>query len=137
MNEHTFEGEAQAITRLANVLARHVVPIFTETSGGRPKLVGSSFLISSGKDSYLVSAAHVFDELKNGHELFFYMEPQIKRKLSGNLHLTKIPEGKSRKDDRLDVGVLKLEGLGLPPYPFRKPERSDCGYWFRPGREKQ
>ena len=115
--ESTIEVESQAITRLTNILARHVVPVFAETSGGKPKLIGSSFLISSGKDSYLVSAAHVFDELLLGRELFFYIEPTTKRSLSGNLRLTKIPVGKSRDDDRLDVGVLKLEGCGLPPYP--------------------
>lgn len=117
MTEHTFEEESQAVTRLANVLARHILPLFAETSGGKPKLVGSSFLVSSGTDSYLVSAAHVFDELKAGRELFVYIEPHTKRKLSGNLRLTKTPEGKNRKSDRLDVGVLKLEGPGLPPYP--------------------
>jgi hypothetical protein len=117
MAEHTFEDESKTVTRLANVLARHILPLFAETPGGKPKLVGSSFLVSSGTDSYLVSAAHVFDELKAGHELFFYIEPHTKRKLSGNLRLTKTPEGKNRKSDRLDVGVLKLEGPGLPPYP--------------------
>lgn len=117
MTDHSFETESQVITKLANVLAHHILPLFTETSGGVPKLVGSSFLVSSGTNSYLLSAAHVFDELKNGHELFFYIEPHTKRKLSGSLLLTKTPEGKNRKADRLDVGVLKLEGLGLPPYP--------------------
>lgn len=117
MADQTFEAESQAITRIVNVLARHILPLFVETTGGKPKLVGSGFLISSGTNSYLVSAAHVFDELKVGHELFFYIEPHIKRKLSGSLRLTKLPEGKDRKGDRLDVGVLKLEGLGLPPYP--------------------
>ncbi len=113
----TFGTESQVITSLANILARHILPLFTETSGGKPKLIGSSFLISVGTSSYLVSAAHVFDELTAGHELFFYIDPHIKRKLSGNLRLTKMPEGKNRKSDRLDVGVLKLEGPGLPPYP--------------------
>lgn len=117
MTDHTFEAESKAITRLANVLVRNILPLFAETSSGKPRLVGSSFLVSSGTDSYLVSAAHVFDELKAGHELFFYIEPHIKRKLSGCLRLTKTPVGNDRKCDRLDVGVLKLEGLGLPPYP--------------------
>lgn len=112
-----FEAESQAVTRLANILAHHIIPLFAETSGGKPKLVGSGFLISSGTNSYLVSAAHVFDELKVGHELFFYIESDLKRKLSGSPRLTKLPEGKDRKSDRLDVGVLKLEGPGLPPYP--------------------
>ncbi|MGH9962405.1 MAG: hypothetical protein ACREBC_35700, partial [Pyrinomonadaceae bacterium] len=41
--------------------------------------------------------------------------PHTKRKLSGRLRTT--PEGKNRKGDRFDVGVLKLEGPGFPPYP--------------------
>jgi len=117
MNDHTFEEETIAIKQLSDVLLRHIIPIFAEAPCRKPKLIGSSFLVSSGKDSYLVSAAHVFDELQNDHELFFYVEPKTKRKLSGNLRLTKIPEGKNRKEDRIDVGVLKLEGPGLPPYP--------------------
>ncbi|OAI15567.1 hypothetical protein A1507_14170 [Methylomonas koyamae] len=117
MNEVTLAEETQAISRLAMVLSRHVVPIFAEKPNGKPQLVGSSFLVSAGQDSYLVSAAHVFDELKFDNELFFYIAPATKRKLSGSLRLTKIPEGKIRKDDRIDVGVLKLEGIGLTPYP--------------------
>jgi hypothetical protein len=55
--------------------------------------------------------------LKTGHELFFYVDSHTKRNLSGSLRLTKILEGNNRKLDRLDVGVLRLEGPGLPPYP--------------------
>lgn len=117
MTDTTFEPESQAIKSLANVLARSILPLFAQVPSGKPRLVGSGFLVSSGTDSYLVSAAHVFDELKTGRELFFYMEPQTKRKLSGSLRLTKTPEGNNRKHDRLDVGVLRLEGPGLPPYP--------------------
>jgi hypothetical protein len=115
--EYTFEAESKAVASLANALARHILPLFTEISGGKPKLVGSGFLVTSCSSTYLISAAHVFDELKLGHELFFYIEPHTKRKLSGKIHLTKLPEGKGRKHDRFDVGVLKLEEPGLPPYP--------------------
>jgi hypothetical protein len=117
MTDATFEAESQAITNLANVLARSILPLFASVHSGKPKLIGSGFLVSSRANSYLVSAAHVFDELNTGHELFFYVEPHTKRKLSGSLRLTKVPEGNNRKLDRLDVGVLKLEGPGLPPYP--------------------
>jgi len=118
MANDTFKAESQTVTKLAAILSRHILPLFAEVSGGRPKLVGSGFLVSSGTASYLVSAAHVFDELKNGQELFFYIERRMKRNLSGNLRLTKTPRGKDRKYDRLDVGVLKLEGPALPPYPI-------------------
>lgn len=113
----TYAEESQAVIDLSNMLAHHLVPLFAESSGGKPKLAGSSFLVSAGASSYLVSAAHVFDELKAGHDLFFYVEPKTIRKLSGNLRLTKMPPGNDRKCDRLDVGVLKLEGPALPPYP--------------------
>jgi hypothetical protein len=122
---YTFEAEAQVI---ASNLARHILPLFAEeTLSGEPRLVGSGFLISSGTNSYLVSAAHVFDELKDGHELFYHIEPSIKRKLSGSLRLTKLPDGKDRKGDRLDVGVLKLEGSSLPPYPAVEKYPLDIG----------
>jgi hypothetical protein len=117
VTDSTFEAEAQAITSLANVLARSILPLFAQVSRGKPKLVGSGFFVSSGTNLYLVPAAHVFDELKVDHELFFYIEPNTKRKLSGSLRLTKTPEGNNRKLDRLDISVLRLEGPGLPPYP--------------------
>lgn len=117
MDQNTFERESQVIARLSNHLLQHIVPLFVNRRGGRPQLVGSSVLVSSGTDSYLVSAAHVFDEIKAGHELFFYIEPKTIRKLSGNLRLTKAPLGKDRKSDRLDIGVLTLQGPALPPYP--------------------
>lgn len=117
MTGHTFEAESQEIKKLSNILAHHILPLFTETDRGKPKLVGSSFLITSGTSSHLVSAAHVFDELKAGHELFFYIDQNTMRKLSGELRLTKLPDGKTRNGDRLDVGALKLEGPALPPYP--------------------
>ncbi len=116
MNQTTFEKESLVIARLSNHLLKHIVPIFANGRGGRPQLVGSSVLVFSGPSSYLISAAHVFDELKAGHELFFYIEPKTIRKLSGNLGLTKLPPGKDRKSDRLDIGVLKLQGPALPPY---------------------
>ena len=117
MVENMFERESNAIARMSNVLLRHIVPLFAEGRGRKPQLVGSSFLVSSGTSSYLVSAAHVFDELRPGNALFFYVEPKTIRKLSGDLRLTKMPEDKNRNTDRLDVGVLKLEGDALPPYP--------------------
>lgn len=115
--DYAFDVESQTIASLANLMARNILPLFAEVSNGKPKLIGSGFLISSSTDYYLVSAAHVFDEMRDGNELFFFIEPNTKRKLSGSLRLTETPEGKVRKHDRLDIGVLKLEGTGLPPYP--------------------
>lgn len=108
--------ESDSAKRLSEALSRHIVPLFGILHG-KQKLHGTGFLVSSGKSSYLVSAAHVLDRLKDDLDLFFYIEQRVTRKLSGRLHLTRTSEGKDRKSDRLDVGVLELEGPQLPPYP--------------------
>lgn len=118
MDKLAFTRESDIITRLSNLLLQHIIPLFANRANGKPQLVGSSVLVSSEENFYLISAAHVFDEIKSGHELFFYIESNKIRKLSGNLRLTKPPLGKNRKSDRLDIGVLKLNGPGLPPYPL-------------------
>jgi hypothetical protein len=107
-----MDSEETARRELSNVLSRHIMPLFAEVSG-KPKLVGTGFLVSSGENHYLISAAHVLRE----ESLFFYSEPKTTRKLGESRRVTKIPNGKGREDDRIDVGVLRLEGPGLPPYP--------------------
>lgn len=107
----TFEG---AVAEYVTLLSCYVVPLFTDGPRGRPKPQGTGFLVSSGSNSFLVSAAHVLD---NHQKLFFYVKPKTKRWLLGESRLTKVPEGSTRNSDRLDVGVVKLEGPGLPPYP--------------------
>lgn len=111
-----FDRESQLIGRLAGVLGRCVLPLFTE-SDGRPALVGTGFLVSADGKPYLLSAAHIFDELRDGGRLFFYVEPNRTRTLSGVLRTTPIASGLSRQEDRYDVGVLLMQGPGLPPYP--------------------
>jgi hypothetical protein len=102
------------VRTLSAILSRHIVPLFSEDQNRRPQPRGTGFLVSSGSGSFLVSAAHVFD---CPQPLFFYVEPKTQRWLSGELRLTKRPDGKSRESDRLDVGVLKLRSPGFPPYP--------------------
>jgi hypothetical protein len=111
------EAESRVVTKMVTLLSRHILPLFVELPVGKPQLLGSGFLVSSGNDSYLISAAHVFDSLKNGEEPFYYIESKLRRKLSGKLRFSKIPQGQNRSGDRIDIGVLKLEGPRLPPYP--------------------
>lgn len=108
-----FPRELEAINKLSNILLCHVVPLFKKDHGKRPSLVGSSFLVSSGNSIFLVSAAHVLDEYR---QLHFYVEPGVVRKLTGTLLRTKLPPNGGRLNDRVDVGVLRLEGDALPPY---------------------
>lgn len=111
----TFELEANTIAKLSNCLSNHVLPLF-QYENGKPKLVGTGFLVSTDLDDYLISAAHVFDELAKGNELFFYIKANTTAKLLGKLLRTELPPSKNRNDDKLDIGVLKLDKLIRPPY---------------------
>lgn len=107
----------QSAETLAESLLRCVVPIFCDGKSGKPILQGTGFLIEDAKNSYLISAAHVFDLLKSNRDLFFYVGTKHIRKLAGSLRLTIPPNESDRGADRLDIGVLRLEGEALPPYP--------------------
>jgi hypothetical protein len=111
------KGLTDVIERLANVLCKYVVPIYEDDGRGRPKLFGSGLLVGTHKGTFLVSAAHVFDPLRVGRPLYLYPDPKLKLRLTGRHYLTNPKKGGSRNDDRLDVGVLKLEGVACPPYP--------------------
>jgi hypothetical protein len=72
-----------------------------------------------------VSAAHVLEDLKT-HTLFYYIESQVIRKLSGRLLLS--PWSGSRDSDPVDIGVLRLSGTGQPPYPSVEKYAMDFSY---------
>lgn len=108
-----FQQEMNAVNELSNLLLRYVIPLFKKVPGKRPSLFGSGFLVSSAKSTYLVSAAHVLDDYS---QLYYYIKPTVTSKLVGTLIRTKLPRSRSRDDDRVDVGVLRLEGDYLPPY---------------------
>jgi len=109
-----FEREARTLARLATLLARNVVPLFSDLRG-KPRLVGTGLLVSSGERSFLVSAAHVLDRPETARELYFYVEQRTRRKLSGRLRTTRrVPNEVRDANAPLDVGVLLLEGPGLP-----------------------
>jgi len=91
-----------------------VVPIFRGDAAGQSESYGTGFLVANTTGSFLVSAAHVFDPLKSGHNLFFYVGHDRVHNLSGSIRLTTPSEGKA---DRLDIGVLRLEDAASPPYP--------------------
>ena len=106
--------ELEATLRLTTYLATFVLPLFIRNSGKRLAPFGSGFLVSARDAFFLISAAHVLDEVERLH---FYVAPSATRALSGRLLKTKLPSDGRRTSDKADVGILKLEGPSLPPYP--------------------
>lgn len=109
--------ESEIIEKVGAILSRHIVPLFIDRPDGKPQSFGAGLLVSANASSFLISAGHVFDEIREGREVYFYIEPKTKLHLSSHLHLTTIPEGKDRDRDVLNVGVLKFGDPHLPPYP--------------------
>src|SRR5262245_9960187 len=102
---------------LAEYLCQHVVPIFREDGLGKQESHGTGVLLSGGANSFLVSAAHVFDPLTSGDNLFIYVGHKKIHNLAGSIRLTRSPSGKAGKADRSDIGVLPLLKAASPPYP--------------------
>jgi hypothetical protein len=66
---------------------------------------------------FLVSAAHVLDKLHDRQRYYFPIAPRVTRQILGRVLVAGVDAGTSRQDDSVDVGVVILEGDGLPPYP--------------------
>ena len=95
------------------LLHKFVVPLYGSDRRGRPAQVGSGFFVKFQSKCFLVSAAHVLRELPE-MDLFYYIKPNVTRKVVGQRILGRVPEGHI---DQLDVGGVLLSRESLPPYP--------------------
>lgn len=96
-------------------VGRHIVPIFVDKDGA-PDSVGTGFLMFIEGQHLLMTAAHVLDAISEQRELYYYAGTKTKRAIAGEILLSRIPQGKTRKQDVIDTGIVFLEGEGLPPY---------------------
>lgn len=95
-------------------VGRYVVPIFADVNDV-PVSMGTGFLLNTGEDHVLVTAAHVLDGLTSLPH-YFYVEQKVKRALNPPVLLSKLPPSGDRGDDLVDVGVVFLGDEWLPPY---------------------
>lgn len=108
----------KAVTDLSTVLLRHVIPLFSVPKGKRPTLVGTGLLVSAHGHNFLVSAAHVLDEVSAQGSLHYYIDQNRLSKISGSILRTSAPSPGERQTDRIDIGVAHLTGPEFPPYPL-------------------
>jgi len=113
----SFTKVANKVTEFSEFLSAHIVPLFLPDRRGRPASCGTGLLVASEQGLYLVSAAHVFDEMGLGKNLFYYIEPGVIKTLQGTPRSTPMLPSGDRNDDNLDIAVLRLEPPGLPPHP--------------------
>lgn len=106
-----FEATIEAATAL---LLKFSIPLYVHDERGRPSQVGTGFFVRRGADVFLVSAAHVLD-IATTARMFLYSAPGTIRYFSGRM--TRSRSRSTRADDLVDVGVVRLSGDHLPPYP--------------------
>lgn len=104
----------QAIEQAFKTLRKFSIPLYVNDESGRPSQFGTCFIVKAGKAHFLVSAAHVLDVVLN-KDVFFYTATKKLRRLDGRVVTT--GHHGSRDDDMLDIGVMRLDGALLPPYP--------------------
>jgi hypothetical protein len=103
---------AETFMALGEFMIRPTLPLLT-MHRGFAKAVGTGFLLKHLSAHYLVSAAHLLEDL-SVRPLFFYTEPNKTRLVSGGYNSTSALSGRQHSDT-WDVGVVRLDG-DLPPY---------------------
>jgi hypothetical protein len=94
---------------------RYIVPIFIDRNNV-PVSVGSGFLVRAADVHLLITAAHVLEPHKPERPFYFYIAPATKRLIHGTVILTRLPPGRTRNEDAIDIGIVILANEGLPPY---------------------
>src|SRR5262245_45700718 len=97
-----------ALDPLVDLCLRHIIPLFNIPRGKRPSLVGTGFLVEANGEFFLVTAAHVLDYMSEPGSLHYYIDAKTIKKVGGRVLTSRIPLGGTRKNDRLDFGVVKL-----------------------------
>jgi len=113
-----------AISVSIDTLEKFSVPLYLDIEN-KPVPFGTGFFVRKDDEYFLVSAAHVLEKSLS-HGLYYYSTPSIKRYLSGRLVLSKVKD--NRANDRIDIGVVKMTGEMLPPYPEVQKFAMDYSY---------
>jgi hypothetical protein len=114
------------IAEVVEDLSAFSIPLYQQDYNGRPSQHGSGFFVTVGRDHFLVSAAHVLGTATTKNGLFFYSSPNTPRYLRGHRIRSGSPESRDR--DLIDIGVLRLTGDPMPPYPAVRKFAMDVSY---------
>jgi hypothetical protein len=128
MSTPTDQQLIDAIDSSIDVLTNFYIPLYLDTED-KPTPFGTGFFVKRQNDIFLVTAAHVLDKAQS-HGLYYYATQNDIRHLSGNMVRCKITG--DRSDDHIDIGVVKMNGGNLPPYPDVQKFPMDISY-LKPG----
>jgi hypothetical protein len=126
-DEDQNERFDRVIEEATSVLLKFSIPLYIHGPSQRPVQMGTGFFVRRADEIFLVSAAHVLDHAKTA-AMFFYTDSQTIRVLSGSM--TRSRSDTTRHKDLVDIGVVRLSGSHLPPYPAVEKFAMDVSYLF-------
>lgn len=124
MSTSTDQRLTEAIDSSIELLINFSIPLYLNDND-RPTPFGTGFFVQQQDDVFLVTAAHVLDKAQS-HKLYYYTSPNDIRYLSGKMIRRK--HNGDRRDDHIDIGVVKMSGGFLPPYPDVNKYPMDISY---------
>ncbi|MDO8938461.1 MAG: trypsin-like peptidase domain-containing protein [Methylicorpusculum sp.] len=114
----------EAIDSSIKLLVKFSIPLYLDDND-RPTPFGTGFFVQQQDDIFLVTAAHVLDKAQS-HKLYYYTSPGDIRHISGKM-VRRTHDG-DRRNDHIDIGVVKMSGGMLPPYPDINKYPMDISY---------
>ena len=87
--------------------SKYVVPIYIRENGVL-KHEGTGFLVNSGENDYLVSAAHIFRQCEEKELLFL-----TGNKIACLIQFNAMMYNKKEEDDIYDIGVMAIKNINL------------------------
>jgi hypothetical protein len=89
-------------------------PILIRGKRGEAAPVGSGFIVKHQDRYFMISAAHVLEQLKS-ESLFYPTSHHGRQLINGKVCMT--PWAGDREKDPFDLSVVALDEIDLPPYP--------------------
>lgn len=108
LDESVLHRRHEVASDVADAFRSSVRAILVSKDGGRPEIVGSCFLLGVDEYRFVVTAAHVLDNLDDRAVYVAGTSGTQPVQLLGLAHLTAKPEG-SRSADKIDIGFWQLE----------------------------
>lgn len=109
-----IEKAADAVLRVASTC---VIPLFGEDKRGRPDPIGSGVLLEIEGESFLVTAAHVYDHIESSP---LYIGDPNTPQIVGEFNVTAAPNG-NRHQDRIDFAFTQINKENIKKLRVFKP----------------
>ena len=106
-----YNRERHLITGVRNTLAgRSTVQLFRKNGKGSPRPVGNGVLFTTADRVFVLTAAHVIEEVKDTPPYLAFMNQFIE--LAGaSWHTNRVPAPLKRENDIYDFGVMEVPGM--------------------------